>query len=99
MSVAEPFLVWVKYLEDFVDILFDAMAVNIESAERFEEVEHFIDAFTDDEHHFIAVVEFEEMCVLQLPRQDTRQCPIKGIDQSVINVKNDIQSWTQTMSN
>ena len=71
------------------------MRVDIEGAERLEELEHLLNAFTYYQRHLV-IAELEQVRVSCGTRHEHGPPAIESIDQRVVNIKDDVQAWAQT---
>ena len=97
MSFFEELLLRIYFVEYHLDVALEAVRVHIEGAEGFQELEHFLDALSNHQGHFCApcIVELQQVSVTLAPWHYGGKPSFKGVNQSVVDIEDDIQTRTE----
>ena len=89
MSLPEKPLMRVNHVKYSLDVALESVGIHVKCAERFQVLEHFLDALTDNKGHLGAsgVVQAEQVGVSRRPGHHVGEATVERIDQSVINVE------------
>ncbi len=82
MTLLKEPMVWVYFLQNQIDIVLKPMRVNIKSTERFQKLEHLLNAIAHNKGHFSAslVVKSKQMGIAGGTRHHICKVPVESVD-------------------